>query len=174
MKKIVYITLLLGALTLSACHDVPVVELNEDQSKALKENMITANRYMVVGEDTKIEAYIERHSWKMECLTGGTRVMETSNTGGEAVVAKDSALVSYTMETLAGRSVYGLRSQRIMVGKGEPLRGIDDALQHLHYGSTARLILPSDQAYGLPGDGGAIGHREILVVEIKEIKKIEK
>ena len=172
MKKVRYIMLMLGALLAAACRDVPVVEVAESQVDRLKEDMITANRYMVVGEDTKIEAYIERRGWKMQCLDGGTRVMETRVGKGAPVVAKDSAEVAYTMETLSGRTVYSLRRQRVMVGRGEPMRGIDLALQHLHYGSTARLILPSEQAYGLMGDGGAIGHREILVVDIKEITPI--
>ena len=163
--------LVMGACGFAACGDVPVVELRQEKGDTLKENMITANRYLVVGEDTKIDAYAERHGWKMERLEGGTRMMVTTPGHGELIAREDTVNIRYTMEALSGRKIYGERTSSVVAGHGDPMRGIDQAIRHMRRGAKARLILPSEQAYGVVGDGGAIGHREILVVEMEVISE---
>ena len=74
-------------------------------------------------------------------------------------------------DALSGRKIYGERTSSVVAGHGDPMRGIDQAIRHMRRGAKARLILPSEQAYGVVGDGGAIGHREILVVEMEVISE---
>ena len=60
-----------------------------------------------------------------------------------------------------------------MAGHLQPTRGLDAALRTLAEGSKAKVILPSEQAYGIVGDGDRIRTRTVLVyiVEVKQVKQ---
>jgi FKBP-type peptidyl-prolyl cis-trans isomerase len=45
--------------------------------------------------------------------------------------------------------------------------GLDQAILQLHYGSRARVILPSALAYGIGGDGDRIPKSTILILDLK-------
>ena len=54
----------------------------------------------------------------------------------------------------------------VVVGRLQPTRGIDAALRTLRHGDRARIILPSEQAYGVLGDGHRITTRMVLIYDL--------
>ena len=58
------------------------------------------------------------------------------------------------------------------VGKGQVIRGWDEGLMLLSTGAKARLIIPSELAYGEQGAGGIIPPNATLIfdVELLEIR----
>lgn len=173
MKTVKFILPLLCLLTL-ACNNVPVVDVTPaDGGKDVKEDLIDANRLMAQSEESQIDSYVGRRGWTMQRLSSGIRVMESArDVKHEAVDYEDTVVFRYDMETLGGTTLYTAQCDTVIVGKLKPTRGVDAALRTLHTGSSAVVIVPSQEAYGVVGDGDRIGSRMILVYKIKEINKI--
>lgn len=170
------VIMLLG-LMLGGCRQVPVVELDDPKGDSLTEHLINANRIHAKGEDNQIDNYVARRGWEMKRLGGGARVMETVH-GTAPVVSGDTVAIAYRVETLGGKVIYAevadtVVAGRIGRGRGYSPQGFDAALRTLSYGSKARVILPSEQAYGVIGDGDHIGSRTVLVYHVEKILKVE-
>ncbi len=151
----------------TSCREVPVVDLEADKGDTLKENLLNANRYIAQSEETQIDAYVSRRGWKMRKLSGGGRVMETSEGTGRPIEYEDTVKISYRLEAINGTVIYSNESETVVAGRLKPTRGLDAALLTLHHGSTAKVILPSEQGYGVVGDGDRVKTRMILVYDLK-------
>jgi FKBP-type peptidyl-prolyl cis-trans isomerase len=207
MKR-VHWPLIALALLFTSCRDVPVIEVEQSKGDTLKENMITANRYISQGEEAQIDAYVQRRGWEMQRLLGGARVMvsgerrvksgerrvesgerrvesgerrvesgERRAESGERRVEsgkidyEDVVAIEYDVESISGQVVYSNVQDTVTVGRMQPTRGLDAALRTLAPGQQAVVILPSEQAYGVVGDGDRIGSRMILIYKIHKIEK---
>lgn len=159
--------LLLAAVLMAACRDVPVVETEAQQGNSLKENLINANRYIAGSEEAQIDGYVGRRGWQMQKLAAGARVMETARGTGRRVEYEDTLHISYRLEAIDGQTLYGSVDDTVVVGRLQPTRGLDAALRTLHHGSQAVVVLPSEQGYGVAGDGDRVGPRMILIYKIK-------
>lgn len=149
------------------CRDVPVVETVDRKGDGIKENLINANRLVAQSEEVQIDAYVERRGWQMTQLGGGARVEELTTGSGRSIGYEDTVRLSYRLEALNGAVIYDDCTDTVVVGRLQPTRGLDAALRTLHYGSTARVILPSEQAYGVVGDGDRVKSRMVLVYHLK-------
>lgn len=164
------------ALSMSACRQVPVVDIDDGKGDTLGEHLINANRIHARGEDNQIENYVSRRGWQTAQLGGGARVALVEK-GAEPVVSGDTVAICYHVETLGGEVIYDNASDTVVAGRigrtrGYAPQGLDAALRSLSYGSKAWVILPSEQAYGVVGDGDRIGSRTVLVYRIDKIEKI--
>ena len=175
MKR-VHWPLIALALLFTSCRDVPVIEVEQSKGDTLKENMINANRYISQGEEAQIDAYVQRRGWEMQRLLGGARVMavgsEKGNTGSENIDYEDMVAIEYDVESIGGQNIYCNVKDTIVSGRMQPTRGLDAALRNLKPGQQAVVILPSEQAYGVVGDGDRIGSRMILIYKINNINKV--
>ena len=166
-KRSYLLAIAIATMVFAACRQTPVVELEDARVDSLKENLINANRHIAQSEETQIDAYIGRRGWNPVRLMGGARVEETSKGTGKPIGYEDTVAISYSVEAINGALIYSETDDTVVVGRLKPTRGLDAALQTLHYGSTARVILPSEQAYGVVGDGDRIGTRMVLVYLVK-------
>lgn len=160
----------IACLTMVSCGDVPVIDVQPDKGDTLKENLINANRYIAHGEEQQIDSYAQRRGWKMERLAGGARVMETRVGKGPAVGYEDEVVIRYRMEAINGTVIYDNVTDTVVAGRMQPTRGLDAALRTLREGSKAWVILPSEQAYGVAGDGDRVKSRMILVYEVEVLR----
>ena len=175
LRKVLCVSIFLisnfSFLIFTSCRQVPVVEVDAPKGDTLKENLINANRYMAQGEEAQIDAYVERRGWQMQRLTCGARVMEISDQGsvasGQKIDYEETVVINYDVEAISGETVYSNVTDTVTVGRLKPTRGLDAALRTLHHGSQAVVILPSEQAYGVVGDGDRITTRMILVYKLK-------
>lgn len=161
-----------------ACRDVPVVDVAPQKGDTLKENMINANRIIAQSEEQQIDAYLSRHGWKPERLTGGVRVSEMGNSETHlhhAIGYEDTVDIAYCVLTLGGDTLYNRREEEVVAGHLKPTRGLDAALLTLHEGASALVVMPSEQAYGVVGDGDRIRSRTVLVyqLEVLGVKPLE-
>lgn len=157
----------------TSCGDVPVVDLQPQKGDTLRENMINANRHIAHSEETQIDSYAQRRGWAMQRLTGGARMMLTANGNGGTIDYEDTVTLRYNVSAINGATIYAGVTETVVAGHLQPTRGIDAALRMMRNGSRAQVILPSEQAYGVVGDGDRIGKRMVLVydLEILNIKK---
>lgn len=159
--------LILLALSLTACRQVPVVEIEQQPSDPLKENRINANRIIAQSEETQIDAYIARRGWQMQRIPGGSRVMANGRgAAADPLTFGDTVELRYTVETIGGETIYSALCDTVVVGRAQPNRGVDEALRSLHAGESATVIVPSEQGFGVIGDGDRISSRMILVYKI--------
>ena len=200
MKR-VHWPLIALALLFTSCRDVPVIEVEQSKGDTLKENMINANRYISQGEEAQIDAYVQRRGWEMQRLLGGARVMVSGERRAESgerrvesgerrvesgerrvesgerraesgkIDYEDVVAIEYDVESISGQVVYSNVQDTVTVGRMQPTRGLDAALRTLAPGQQAVVILPSEQAYGVVGDGDRIGSRMILIYKIHKIEK---
>ena len=175
MKRYGHILLVLTVL-LVACREVPTYELVSQKGDTLKENMINANRIIAQSEEQQIDAYLERRGWPKEKLLNGVWVAEYENSKvplGPTIDQEDTVAIRYRVASLGGSDIYDWRTDTVVCGHLQPTRGLDAALRTLHCGATARVIVPSEQAYGLVGDGDRIRTRMVLIylVEVLNVKK---
>ena len=175
MKTAKYILPLLCLLAV-ACNHVPTYDIGAPKGDTLKENLINANRIIAQSEEQQIDAYLERRGWPKGKLSNGVWVAEYGNSEvplGTAIGYEDTVAISYRVSTLGGNDIYDWRTDTVVCGHLKPTRGLDAALRTLHENATARVIVPSEQAYGVVGDGDLIRSRMVLVylVEVKEVKK---
>jgi len=161
---------MLLALLVASCRDVPVVDIAPQKGDTLKENMINANRIIAQSEAQQIDAYLERRGWSTEKLSNGVWVAEYKNSEvplGQAIGYEDTVAIRYCVSTLGGDKLYDWRTDTVVCGRLQPTRGLDAALRTLHRGASARVIVPSEQGYGLVGDGDRINTRMVLVYEME-------
>lgn len=172
-RKALSLLFLLPLLFVFSCRQVPVVDVEQPQGVDLKEQHINANRLVAQSEENQIDAYLSRRGWQMQRLQGGGRILVTHPGTGKKIDYEDTVAIRYTVETLGGQSIYTNIDDTVVAGRLKPTRGLDQALLTLSSGSTAVVVLPSEQAYGVVGDGDRIGSRTVLVykVEVRDIKQ---
>ncbi|MBQ6683525.1 MAG: FKBP-type peptidyl-prolyl cis-trans isomerase [Bacteroidales bacterium] len=176
MKRYFHIAIISFACCLAAaCGDnTPVVELTQDNSTLVKENMINANRVVIQSEATQIESYVNRRGWEMKPLPCGALYWQTVSGQGPAINPEDTVVVTYRLEALDGTPFYTNQRDTLVVGRRHVTVALDDILQQLHYGSQAWMIAPSNAAYGVVGDGDRVPSRTVIVYNIKDIQKSKK
>ena len=155
------------ALPLGSCRETPIVELQPQQRPDIKESLIDANRHISRSEETQIDSYLSRRGWEMQRLPSGVRFRRTEAGGGSAIGYEDTVQVTYSVHDLGGRTLYAARRDTLVAGKLQPTRGLDDAIRALRHGDRATVVVPSEQGYGVPGDGQRIGSRTVLIYDLK-------
>lgn len=158
--------LMLLAFAFTACHNDPPVIVAPSQGNSLKENMINANRTIAQSEETSINEYIQRRNWQMQKLPNGARIWEYQPGKGKKVDYEDSVHLVYSIESITGKLIYQDLRDDYVAGRRQTMLGLDEAVMQLHQGSKARIILPSNLAYGIGGDGDRIPQSAILVMDV--------
>jgi len=57
-----------------------------------------------------------------------------------------------------------------LIGEGQVIPGWDEGISMLNEGASAKLIIPSDLAYGSSGAGGVIPPNATLIFEVELLK----
>jgi FKBP-type peptidyl-prolyl cis-trans isomerase len=153
-------------------NDVPVIEVPQAKSSS-EPDLIKTNRMIAQRENSEIENFAARRNWKMTDIGSGIKVMKTREGHGPVADYNDTVMFGYTVRNIEDKVVYANVTDTVVIGRLQPNRGVDFALRTLNEGSCATVILPSEEAYGVPGDGDRIGKRWILIYDLK-INKITK
>lgn len=152
--------------TMVGCGEPPVVTGPEPKPD-IKENLANANRYIVESEETQINSYVERRGWKVKRLACGARVYEFEMGNGKPVEWEEDVVIGYKLESLTGNTIYEGVKDTVKVGRQKPTLGLDAALTQLKHGSKAYVIVPSNQGYGVVGDGDRVTSRMVLVYKLE-------
>lgn len=133
----------------------------------LKEHFINANRTIAQSEETSINEYVARRKWDMQKLPDGVRLWEYEKGCGPKVNVEDSVHIVYSVEAINGKLIYSDITDDYVAGRRQQMIGLDQAVLQLSVGSRAKVILPSNLAYGIGGDGDRIPQSAILVIDVK-------
>ena len=133
----------------------------------LKEHFINANRTIAQSEETSINEYVARRKWDMQKLPDGVRLWEYEKGCGPKVNVEDSVHIVYSVEAINGKLIYSDITDDYVAGRRQQMIGLDQAVLQLSVGSRAKVILPSNLAYGIGGDGDRIPQSAILIIDVK-------
>lgn len=133
----------------------------------LKEHFINANRTIAQSEETSINEYVARRKWDMQKLPEGVRLWEYEKGRGPKVNVEDSVHIVYSVEAINGKLIYSDIKDDYVAGRRQQMIGLDQAVLQLSVGSRAKVILPSNLAYGIGGDGDRIPQSAILIIDVK-------
>jgi FKBP-type peptidyl-prolyl cis-trans isomerase len=101
--------------------------------------------------------------------------MTTRVGDGPKVEYEDTVSIRYSVEAINGVTIYKDQEETVVSGQLQPNRGLDAALRNLSEGSQAKVILPSEQAFGVAGDGNRVKSCMVLIydVEVLKVKKMK-
>lgn len=91
---------------------------------------------------------------------------------GNGALAKegDFVVMAYTVELLDGKVCYSAGAQnpgKFLIGQDNVETGLHEAIQLLHVGDKAKLILPSHLAFGFSGDSNQVPQNASLVYDVQ-------
>ena len=137
-------------------------------------NLITLKKENIQEQDSTIKAYLaHRKDLIMKESKSGLRYKIYEN--GKKVKAEsgDSASVKLRIKLLDGTFCYQTDSKELdqfLIDRNNIESGINEAVQYMHLGDSAKLIIPSHLAHGLLGDRDKIPPLSTLLVDIHLIE----
>jgi len=155
---------------LAACKDAPKQARTTSHIRMMNEKIIKYHQGIVASEEQEIVDFIARHRWNMVTLPTGLRYMIYQKGTGKVAKAGWEAAFNYETRLLTGKLLYSSDStgiKKILLGRGEVERGLEEGLLQMRVGDRAKLILPSFLAFGLLGDQDRIPPGAILVYDIQ-------
>jgi len=135
-----------------------------------KNEMADLNRYMVRKDRERIENYILRKGLKMTETQSGLWYMIRSEGAGSNFTDKDRVVMEYECTLLDGTFIYSSKEtgpKEVILGSTRIEPGLDQGLRMLKPGGEAIFIIPPFLGWGLPGDGGKIPSRAVLVYNVR-------
>ena len=159
-------------IMLLSCHEQVQKPVQIDDSK-LKESLEKANRVMANDEEEDIQNYIVRHQLDMTSTGTGLRYQIIKEGDGASIQPGQTVTLEYVLYNVMGDEVYSSDKEgdmKFVVGCGDVVSGLDEAMCHLHQGDVAKLIIPSHLGYGLLGDQKNIPERSTLIYTVKVLK----
>lgn len=140
------------------------------RSKRLK-ILKTKNMERTKKQQEKQTALLDEVSKGFEKTASGLRYKITS-TGGGVKATKGKKIKVHYKGKLTDGTVFDSSYQRnqpleFTVGVGQVIAGWDEGLLLLQVGDKARLVIPSELAYGSAGAGGVIPPNAVLIFDVE-------
>jgi FKBP-type peptidyl-prolyl cis-trans isomerase len=149
---------------------------HKTSAEYMTEMNLRREQYEKMLEEMKAQEHIERAQWLEEnnikvkpTQSGLYFIPEKAGTGAK-IERGDLVKAHYTGYFLNGQVFDSSRESpqpfEFLVGRGEVIQGWDEAVLMMKVGGKARIILPSELAYGERGSG-QIGPNEALIFEVE-------
>ena len=142
------------------------IVVNEE---ALREQMLDANKNILQAETNLIDSFISKHNFSMQLTGTGLRYEILKQTNKQKAGNADEVMISYKTWLLDGSLCLekDINSPATLkIGTGMQVKGLEEALELMSEGESARLILPAHLAYGMRGNGKLIPPASILYYEL--------
>ncbi len=165
--------IMLLLLAFSACK---MQESERTRKKTItKEDLISANRYMVNQDAASIKDYIARNHLSFTETQTGLWYFIDKEGSGELVKKGNVITLKYSISLLDGTLCYDSETngnKEFKVGQGGVESGLEEGVLLLKKGSKATFIMPPHLAHGLVGDDDLIPGRATIIytVEVLDVK----
>ena len=139
----------------------------EEAAKQMAEVNAKAGESFLAENGKRVEVKTTPSGLQYEVITEGH---------GPKPEAKDQVVVHYTGKLIDG-TVFDSSEERgepATFGVTQVIPGWVEALQLMNAGSTWRLFIPSQLAYGPQGAGGVIGPNQTLIFDVTLLKVVGK
>jgi peptidylprolyl isomerase len=159
-SKIAVLLMFMVVFTISSCGDDEVKSKPKALNpKEVSDNLAQIHKHNIRIEDQQIDDYLERRGWKFTRTESGLRYKIYDEGVGLKPKEGQRVVLEYTINLIRGDIIYDSKKDGLkvfIVGKGDEPSGLQEAVQLMHVGGRAKLILPSYLAYGLVGDGDKV------------------
>lgn len=169
MKKSLFIFGFYALLFMSCNGCGEKKEMTDADVNRIQKGMIAENKKQHEREMKDIDHFIKKKEWPMTETKTGLNYWIYENGGGKQPIENDFAFISYKIYLLNDSLCYETSDadpKRIVVGHDNVETGLHEALQLMHVGDRAKLILPSHLAFGFTGDSGKIPQNASVVYDI--------
>lgn len=136
------------------------------------------------NELKKLDEFITIHYPDEEQKPSGLYYIEEVKGEGDTILPGDRVQVFYATWTLDSVLVdesegytagHHFEPLEFIVGKGDVIKGLEEAAQYMQLNTKAHLVLPSEVAYGQNGKGSILGFTTLLMeVEVYKVYPIRK
>jgi len=120
-----------------------------------------------------LRSYLENTNVQVEPTESGMYIIILEEGSGPLALPGQDLTVHYTGKSIDGKvfDSYLTRGKPLefTLGRGEVIKGWDEAFTRLRKGSKARFIIPSKLAYGAQGFGEEILPYSTLIFEVELI-----
>jgi FKBP-type peptidyl-prolyl cis-trans isomerase len=153
-------------------------QTSQDNARKINsEDLVKVNKYLVEKDQNRIKNYVDRHQFAMQVTPSGLwyQILDHGPGKSPALKARKGlyALIWYRTSMLDGTVCYSSVEsgpRQFLIGQGGVESGLDEGVQLLQAGDSARLIIPPHLAFGLTGDQGRIPGRAILLCEFRLLR----
>lgn len=153
-------------------HQPVVIDLNKS-----KEPLIKVNQKISKDEKRAIDAYVTRRNWNMIETGTGVKYMIYERGKDKMPESGDIVVIDFEIQLLDGSVCYSSKEsgpEHFVVEYDHVESGMHEAIQYLHEGDKAMIIIPSHRAFGLAGDNEKIPSFATVVYNIHLLKIISK
>lgn len=128
----------------------------------------------IEAEKRKQQEALAKHTEDFDKTPSGLFYKITEKGNGKKAKKGDQVAVHYTGMLLDGKvfdsSLYRGQPLNFTVGVGQVIEGWDEGILLLSEGDKARLVIPSDLAYGSQGAGGVIPPNAALIFDVELVR----
>jgi FKBP-type peptidyl-prolyl cis-trans isomerase FkpA len=173
MRKISFIvSMLTFVLLLQSCgNSAKKTGRHTDiNSKEFQDSLVNANKMSVRRESDEIDQYVKHKGWEMITTGTGIRYMIVKKGTGPLAMPEQRAKVNYKKSLLDGTVCYSSEvtgPAEFTIEHDNVETGLHEAIQYMHVGDKAIIILPSHLAFGLMGDANKIPAKATVVYELE-------
>ncbi|MBK9290642.1 MAG: FKBP-type peptidyl-prolyl cis-trans isomerase [Bacteroidetes bacterium] len=157
--------------------DFKTREQVEKEQEAERKRAEAANEKARKEEKEKLANYLRTNNITVAPKASGLYFIETEKGTGKAVESGKKVRVHYTLYNLSGKMIQSSKDSgqpfEFTVGQGQVIKGWDEALTYMREGGKARLILPSDIAYGGTDRGPDIPAFSTLVFDVEVLEVLD-
>lgn len=158
------------SVVLFSCGNKPHYNTPEPIKKdTLTEPLINANKKISESERRDIDNFVKRKGWPMIETGTGLRYSVYEHGKGRQVMSGDLVMVDFEITLLNGTICYSSEetgSEEFVVDHDHVESGLHEAIQYLHIGDKAKIIIPSHLAFGLTGDSDQIPPLSPIVYDL--------
>ncbi|WP_439185134.1 FKBP-type peptidyl-prolyl cis-trans isomerase [Carboxylicivirga taeanensis] len=168
MDSIKALLIFVCLISAAACKEAP-----DKKKRITSEMLLEMNKKMVAVEANVIEQYIADNDLEMQKSGTGYYYRLDKRGTGDTIRNQDVVTLAYTTRLLDGTVCYASATDGLMeftVGRGHVEAGLEQFVQMLQPGATAKLILPPYLAHGVSGDGNKIPKLAIVIMDIEVLE----
>jgi FKBP-type peptidyl-prolyl cis-trans isomerase len=152
-------------------------DFEKDQEK-LKQQELEEQEKMKAQEAEDIAKFIKDKNIRVKPSASGLYYIPEKNGNGTKALTGKVVEVHYTAEFLNGQKLFsshdeGGESINFQLGKGFEIPAIEEALQNMKAGGRARLVVPSELAYGQKGIKDMVPPYSPLVFNLELLSVID-
>ncbi|HAH58176.1 MAG TPA: peptidylprolyl isomerase [Bacteroidales bacterium] len=145
----------------------------EAEQEAIRKKAEAEKNKASLDEASERASYIKKNNITVKPTASGLYYIETKAGSGEQVVSGKTVKVHYTGTLLNGQkfdsSVDRGEPIEFVLGQGQVIQGWDEGIAMMKEGGKARLIIPSNIAYGPQGRMPTIPPNSTLVFDVELI-----
>jgi len=146
-------------------------DLTPNQYREMKKDLMEANKQWHEQEMMDIDAYIQRHGWKVNTTGSGLKyvIYKKADTLLPKARPGDIAVINYSISLLNDSTCYASEGEpdEFVVNMDNVESGLHEGITYLRKGEKAKIIFASNLAFGLVGDMEKIPPQSPLVYDVE-------